>query len=121
MKRLNLEEIGRRAGVSRSTVSRVVNDEPNVSADAKRRVEAVIAETGYRPHAAAKSLAAFRAKAPAKLKLDAADASLKCAERLLSDGKKLEAMAIYKELMKAEQKHVKVAAQRGLLAAMRAK
>jgi len=55
--RLNLEEIGRRAGVSRSTVSRVVNGEPNVSAKTKRRVEAVIAETGYRPHAAARSLA----------------------------------------------------------------
>ena len=55
--RLNLEEIGRRAGVSRSTVSRVVNGEPNVSAKTKRRVEAVIAATGYRPHAAARSLA----------------------------------------------------------------
>ena len=60
MKRLNLEEIGRLAGVSRSTVSRVVNGEANVSADAKQRVEAVIAETGYRPHAAAKSLASSK-------------------------------------------------------------
>lgn len=60
MKRLNLEEIGRLAGVSRSTVSRVVNGEANVSADAKQRVEAVIAETGYRPHAAARSLASNR-------------------------------------------------------------
>ena len=42
VKRLNLEEIGRLAGVSRSTVSRVVNGEPNVSPDARRRVEAVI-------------------------------------------------------------------------------
>ncbi len=60
MKRLNLEEIGRLAGVSRSTVSRVVNGEANVSAEARRRVEAVIAETGYRPHAAARSLASNR-------------------------------------------------------------
>lgn len=58
--RLNLEEIGRLAGVSRSTVSRVVNGEPNVSDRAKRRVEAVIAETGYRPNAAARSLASNR-------------------------------------------------------------
>ncbi len=58
--RLNLEEIGRLAGVSRSTVSRVVNGEPNVSAEAKRRVEEVIQETGYRPHAAARSLASNR-------------------------------------------------------------
>jgi LacI family transcriptional regulator len=58
--RLNLEEIGRLAGVSRSTVSRVVNGEPNVSAEAKRKVEAVISQTGYRPHAAARSLASSR-------------------------------------------------------------
>ncbi len=54
---LNLEEVGRRAGVSRSTVSRVVNGGSHVSSETKRRVEAVIAETGYRPHAAARSLA----------------------------------------------------------------
>lgn len=56
-RRLNLEEIGRRAGVSRSTVSRVVNGEPNVSPQTKKRVEAVVSETGYRPHAGARSLA----------------------------------------------------------------
>jgi len=60
MARVNLEEIGRLAGVSRSTVSRVVNGSPNVSAEAKKRVEAVIAETGYQPHAAARSLASNR-------------------------------------------------------------
>ncbi len=60
LQRLNLEEIGRLAGVSRSTVSRVVNGETNVSESAKQRVEAVIAETGYRPHAAARSLASNR-------------------------------------------------------------
>ncbi len=57
---LNLEEIGRMAGVSRSTVSRVVNGEPNVSSSAAKRVKAAIAETGYRPHAAARSLASNR-------------------------------------------------------------
>ncbi len=56
-RRLNLEDIGRRAGVSRSTVSRVVNADPHVRPETKKRVEAVIAETGYRPHAAARSLA----------------------------------------------------------------
>ncbi len=59
-RRLNLEEIGRMAGVSRSTVSRVVNGAPNVSPQAKARVEAIIARTGYRPHAAARSLASRR-------------------------------------------------------------
>ncbi|MDH4279206.1 MAG: LacI family transcriptional regulator, partial [Acidimicrobiia bacterium] len=60
MARVNLEEIGRLAGVSRSTVSRVVNGSVNVSPDVKARVEAVIAETGYQPHAAARSLASNR-------------------------------------------------------------
>lgn len=59
-RRLNLEDIGRLAGVSRSTVSRVVNGEPNVREDVVRRVKEVIAETGYLPHAAARSLASNR-------------------------------------------------------------
>ena len=60
MDRLTLEEIGRRAGVSRSTVSRVVNERQNVSPAVRRRVMAVIEETGYQPHAAARSLAGQR-------------------------------------------------------------
>ena len=44
MKRLTLEEIGRIAGVSRSTVSRVVNGHRDVSPAVKERVLAVIAE-----------------------------------------------------------------------------
>lgn len=57
---LTLEEIGRLAGVSRSTVSRVINDQDAVSPDAKDRVRAVIESTGYSPHAAARSLASRR-------------------------------------------------------------
>ncbi len=57
MKRLTLEEIGELAGVSRSTVSRVINNHPNIRAEVRERVERVIAETGYRPNQAARSLA----------------------------------------------------------------
>ena len=56
-KRLTLEEVARIAGVSRSTVSRVVNDEPNVSAEVRQRVRRVVEEMGYHPNAAARSLA----------------------------------------------------------------
>jgi HEAT repeat protein len=71
---------------------------------------------------AAKALGDFQAKAPKELRLVAADAYLTCAERLLADGKKTEAIAIYKALNKPDQpKHVGLAAKRGLLAAMRAK
>lgn len=62
MENLTLEEIGKRAGVSRSTVSRVINNHSSVSPDVRRRVLKVIKETGYRPHAAARSLAAQRTR-----------------------------------------------------------
>lgn len=58
--RLKLEDIGRMAGVSRSTVSRVVNGEGNVRPEVRHRVEAVIRETGYTPNAAARSLVSNR-------------------------------------------------------------
>jgi LacI family transcriptional regulator len=54
---LTLEDVARRSGVSRSTVSRVVNDHPNVREDVRERVLAVIRETGYHPNAAARTLA----------------------------------------------------------------
>lgn len=57
---LTLEEIGRRAGVSRSTVSRVLNDHPDVRPEVRERVEAVIAETGYLPNQAARALQSSR-------------------------------------------------------------
>lgn len=59
-KNLTLEEIGRRAGVSRSTVSRVLNDHPDVRAAVREKVEAVIAETGFVPNQAARALVSSR-------------------------------------------------------------
>lgn len=60
MNRLTLEAIAELAGVSRATVSRVVNDHPNVSAHVRQRVQQVIDETGYEPNRAAQSLASNR-------------------------------------------------------------
>jgi LacI family transcriptional regulator len=59
---LTLEEIAKLAGVSRSTVSRVVNDQPSVRAEVRERVWEVIHETGYQPHAAARSLVTRRTR-----------------------------------------------------------
>ncbi len=68
---------------------------------------------------ASKSLGDFQKDAPESLRLAVADACLVCAEKLLADGKKAEAMAVYKALAAGDQpKHVKVAAMRGRLAAM---
>ncbi len=60
MARLKLEDIGRMAGVSRSTVSRVVNGERSVRPEVRARVEDVIRRTGYTPNAAARSLVSNR-------------------------------------------------------------
>lgn len=57
---LTLEQIGQRAGVSRSTVSRVLNDHPDVRPEVRARVEAVIQETGYHPNPAARALVSSR-------------------------------------------------------------
>jgi LacI family transcriptional regulator len=57
---LTLEEIARLSGVSRSTVSRVINQQPNVSNNVRQRVEAVIQETGYQPNLAAQTLVSKR-------------------------------------------------------------
>lgn len=57
---LTLEQVGKLAGVSRSTVSRVVNGHPSVRDEVRERVWAVIRETGYQPHAAARSLVTRR-------------------------------------------------------------
>jgi len=57
---LKLEDVARLAGVSRSTASRVVNDQPGVRDDVRERVRSVVRETGYQPHAAARSLVTRR-------------------------------------------------------------
>lgn len=59
---LTLEEIAKLARVSRSTVSRVINDQPNVREPVRERVWQVIRETGYQPHAAARSLVTRRTR-----------------------------------------------------------
>lgn len=58
--KLTLEDIGRLAGVSRSTVSRVINDQLSVSPEVRQRVQDVIASTGFSPNVAARSLASNR-------------------------------------------------------------
>ena len=57
---LTLEDVAKQVGVSRSTVSRVVNGSPNVSQDVRQRVLKTIQSTGYHPNAAARSLASQR-------------------------------------------------------------
>ncbi|MEU3274989.1 LacI family DNA-binding transcriptional regulator [Saccharomonospora sp. NPDC006951] len=55
-----LEEVARVAGVSRSTVSRVINDLPGVSGRARESVNEAIRLLGYVPNEAARSLVTRR-------------------------------------------------------------
>ncbi|HLF02195.1 MAG TPA: LacI family DNA-binding transcriptional regulator, partial [Anaerolineales bacterium] len=59
---MNLEEVARLSGVSRSTVSRVVNNDPNVSDTTREKVLEVIRQVNFQPNAAAQSLAAGRTR-----------------------------------------------------------
>lgn len=53
---MNIGEIARRAGVSRSTVSYVLSGKRAVSEATRRRIQAVIDELDYRPNASARAL-----------------------------------------------------------------
>jgi DNA-binding LacI/PurR family transcriptional regulator len=55
-----LEEVAAVAGVSKSTVSRVINDSPGVSVRAREAVRGAIARTGYSPNRAARTLVTRR-------------------------------------------------------------
>ena len=58
--RPTLEMVAQRAGVSRATVSRVVNNSPTVAPELREVVERAIRELGYVPNLAARSLVTQR-------------------------------------------------------------
>jgi DNA-binding LacI/PurR family transcriptional regulator len=55
-----MADVARLAGVSHQTVSRVLNDHPNVRPHTRERVLAAIRELAYRPNAAARTLVTRR-------------------------------------------------------------
>jgi DNA-binding LacI/PurR family transcriptional regulator len=57
-----MEDVARVAGVSHQTVSRVLNNHPNVSPKTRERVEQAITELGYRRNTAARSLVTRRSQ-----------------------------------------------------------
>ncbi|WP_431230633.1 LacI family DNA-binding transcriptional regulator [Paenarthrobacter nicotinovorans] len=57
-----MEDVARVAGVSHQTVSRVLNNHPNVSSKTRERVEQAITELGYRRNTAARSLVTRRSQ-----------------------------------------------------------
>lgn len=59
---MTANDIARLANVSRSTISRVVNDYPNVPEETRQRVMTIINKTGYVPHQQARNLAGVAQK-----------------------------------------------------------
>ena len=59
--RVTIEDVAALARVSIKTVSRVINEEPNVSASTRDKVEKAITRLKFRPSRAAKSLASRKA------------------------------------------------------------
>ena len=57
---VTLDEVARVAGVSRATVSRVVNGNPRVTPEVRRTVERAVDRLGYVPNPAARSLVTRR-------------------------------------------------------------
>jgi LacI family transcriptional regulator len=57
MPKVTIDDVAELAGVSIKTVSRVVNQEPNVRETTRAKVEAAIAELNYQPNKAARNLA----------------------------------------------------------------
>jgi len=57
---MNLEDIAKKAGVSRSTVSRVINDDPKVAPETRERVLKIIQKERFSPNPAARALVTRR-------------------------------------------------------------
>jgi LacI family transcriptional regulator len=54
--RVTIKDVARAAGVSAQTVSRVINDRPDVAEETRQRVQQIIDDLGYQPSALARSL-----------------------------------------------------------------
>ncbi|MEV8517774.1 LacI family DNA-binding transcriptional regulator [Dactylosporangium sp. NPDC051484] len=58
-----IEDVARAAGVSRATVSRVINNVPGASGQLRARVRQAVVELGYTPNQTARALASGRQRA----------------------------------------------------------
>lgn len=58
--RIRIEDVAAAAGVSMKTVSRVLNDEPNVREEMRDRVMQAVKKLNYKPNQSARSLAGHR-------------------------------------------------------------
>ncbi len=59
-KRATMKQVAKKAGVSTQTVSRVINNRPDVAPETRERIQQVITELNYQPSALARSLISQR-------------------------------------------------------------
>jgi DNA-binding LacI/PurR family transcriptional regulator len=71
--RVNIRRVAREAGVSPQTVSRVLNNRPDVAVETRQRVQQVIAQLSYRPSAIARSLSSRRTRTLGLITADFSD------------------------------------------------
>lgn len=69
--RVVMHDVARLAGVSHQTVSRVLNNHPNVSGPTRARVLEAVRQLNYRPNALARGLATRRSRSIGVLSFDA--------------------------------------------------
>jgi LacI family transcriptional regulator len=58
--KITIYDVAKKAGVSRQTVSRVLNNRQDVSADTRKRVQEIMVDLNYHPNAIARSLSRQR-------------------------------------------------------------
>ena len=58
--KITIKDVARAAGVSTQTVSRVLNNRPDVSSDTRKRVKQIITSMGYSPNVFARNLSRGR-------------------------------------------------------------
>jgi LacI family transcriptional regulator len=71
--RVNIRHVAHEAGVSAQTVSRVLNNRPDVAAETRQRVQDVITKLGYRPSALARGLSSQRTRTLGLITADFSD------------------------------------------------
>jgi DNA-binding LacI/PurR family transcriptional regulator len=70
---VTITRVAEEAGVSTQTVSRVINNRPDVAADTRKRVQQVITRLGYQPNAIARSLVSRRTRTLGLITADFSD------------------------------------------------
>lgn len=63
MKKLTINDIAQLSGVGKSTVSRVLNNDPNVSSVTREKVEKIIREQGFQPSKSARAMRGVKNRA----------------------------------------------------------